>query len=120
MAAAEYGVNMERGICRKIENGGAVVESLDRPGVISPPLKRLDGSLPAVGEKVWFWLAGDGDGMLNGGGGGGDIRAITDAEINEICVFDESYQKTTEPSTAYYSIRAITDAEINEICVFAA
>lgn len=69
----EYGAKMERGRVTGINAKGAVIESIDRPGVVTPGLKRADGSVPSVGESVWFWMADDGSGLIDGGVAWADV-----------------------------------------------
>ncbi|MGN0997819.1 MAG: hypothetical protein ACI4PG_13000 [Candidatus Ventricola sp.] len=61
----DYGASIERGTVLCEEDGGWRVQSLTRPGITTPPLGVLCGSV-AAGELVAFFLFDDGDGMILG------------------------------------------------------
>ena len=60
----EYGGVIERGRAMECTAGGWIVESLDRPGIVSPPLPALSDGLCAAGDVVLFVLFADGTGMV--------------------------------------------------------
>ena len=57
-----YGAQIERGVIRSIEAGGCIVESIDRPGIISPAIGDAAGR--QAGEQVYFYLFDDGTGRI--------------------------------------------------------
>ena len=57
------GALVERGTIRSIESAGYIVTSLDRKGIISPPLGAI-GEDYAVGDMVLFVLFSDGTGKI--------------------------------------------------------
>lgn len=61
----DYGASMERGIVLREEDGGWRVQSLTRPGITTPPLFALCGSVQA-GDLVAFFLFSDGQGAILG------------------------------------------------------
>ena len=60
-----YGATLERGVIEEIENGKYTVSSLTRDGIISMPIKAINGEdTYSVGDKVYFFLFDDGDGLV--------------------------------------------------------
>lgn len=65
----DYGARVEVGILKEKSGSGWRVESLSRPGVVTPPLAvwphcvERDTAFYA-GEKVFFFLMEDGTGMV--------------------------------------------------------
>ena len=57
-----YGAQIERGVIRSIEAGGCIVESIDRPGIVSPVIGDAAGR--QAGEQVYFYLFDDGTGRI--------------------------------------------------------
>ena len=62
----EFGARIERGIVKETTAEGIVVQSCERPDVISPPIRSIDGGLYRERDKVWFILFRDGDGAVLG------------------------------------------------------
>lgn len=60
--APQAGAMIERGIVRAAADGRYTVESLDRPGVVTPPLGAL--GTHAAGGRVYFCLFDDGCGLV--------------------------------------------------------
>ena len=65
--AIRYGAVIERGIVAGIETEGYVIRSVDREGVVTPPLRALNGTY-AVRDRVFFFMFNDGDGAVIGRG----------------------------------------------------
>ena len=65
-----YGARIERGILKEKSGEKFRVESICRPGVITPPLKPIpipEEELPkpyAVGDRVYFFIFQDGGGAI--------------------------------------------------------
>lgn len=59
-----HGAALERGRVVNIENGKYRVESLDRPGLSSTPMKIFSGETLTKGDSVFFYLFADGDGII--------------------------------------------------------
>lgn len=62
---------IERGKITTITDGGYSVSSLDRDGIVTPPLKAIQygqssGTLPnyKVGDRVYFFVFSDGTGRI--------------------------------------------------------
>lgn len=60
------GAPVERGRVIDLSGEGARVESLSREGITSPPLPVLGDENVEVGDFVYFFLFGDGTGMILG------------------------------------------------------
>lgn len=60
-----YGSTLERGVIEKIENGKYRVSSLTRDGIVSMPIKsKNETDTYSIGDKVYFFLFDDGDGLI--------------------------------------------------------
>ena len=60
----ERGV-IERGQVAGAETDGYVIQSLDRDGIKTPPLKALEeGQSYSVGDKVYYFIFKDGTGRI--------------------------------------------------------
>jgi len=58
---------IERGTVKGTEGGGYLVESMDRAGLTTPPLKALrSGVSYSAGDRVYFFMFDDGDGKIIG------------------------------------------------------
>ena len=57
------GALVERGTIKSIESAGYIVSSLDRKGIVSPPLGAI-GEDYTVGDMVLFVLFSDGTGKI--------------------------------------------------------
>lgn len=57
---------IERGIAAEVTEAGVRVGSLDRPGIVTPPLKNLYTGTLAEKDRVLFVLFPDGEGFLLG------------------------------------------------------
>lgn len=72
-----YGAVIERGRVISAKDGKAIVETLERRGIVSLELRAMDGESLAVGDHVYFFLFSDGHGCILGKEPeGGDGRAI--------------------------------------------
>lgn len=60
----EFGAVIERGRVRSVAATGYEVASLDRCGIVSPPILSIDGKEYAVGDMVYFFLFSDGTGKI--------------------------------------------------------
>lgn len=60
------GAQIERGRVTKETEGRYILESLDRPGVTTMPLKDLLGETYQTGDRVLYAFFPDGDGMIFG------------------------------------------------------
>lgn len=58
------GATLERGVIAEVTEAGYAVASLDRSGIISPPIKARDNADYAVGDRVYFFLYPDGTGII--------------------------------------------------------
>lgn len=58
-----HGAAVERGVVETIESGGYRVASMTRYGITTPVLKSLETDLK-VGDRVYFFLFPDGDGLI--------------------------------------------------------
>ena len=58
---------IERGRVKEVTDTGYVVESLDRKGIVSPPLSPIMNSTYAVNDMVLFVLFRDGTGKIISG-----------------------------------------------------
>lgn len=62
-----YGATMERGeIVYAGTNAEYKVKSIDRPGIVSGLMYGFDMSTLKVGDKVFFFMFGDGSGLVLG------------------------------------------------------
>lgn len=60
-----YGSTLERGVIEKIEDGKYRVSSLTRDGIVSMPIKSANETdTYSIGDKVYFFLFDDGDGLI--------------------------------------------------------
>lgn len=68
----EYGATIERGKIKEVRGSNYIVTSLERDGIETPPIPAMF-HIPAqkhneqpykVGDKVYFFLFSDGDGMI--------------------------------------------------------
>lgn len=57
---------IERGIILCVADDGYTVVSTDRPGITTPILKALNGSVYDVNTAVYFFVFDDGDGGIIG------------------------------------------------------
>ena len=60
---SNYGVTIERG--RVISDKGRV-ESLTRPGLVTPELKAVEGFTFQTGMYVYYFMFADGSGLILG------------------------------------------------------
>ena len=60
----EKGAFIERGKILTATEAGYSVKSLDRDGIISPPIQTIDDSTYTVGDMVYFFLFRDGTGKI--------------------------------------------------------
>lgn len=60
-----YGALIERGIILSEESAAYTVKSLDRDGVVTPPITAINGGYDP-GECVFFFLFRDGTGKIIG------------------------------------------------------
>ena len=58
-----YGAALERGVIETIESGGYRVASMARRGITTPVIKSLEAGLK-IGDRVYFFLFPDGDGVI--------------------------------------------------------
>ena len=58
------GANIERGRVLTAENDTYTVASLDREGIVSPPIQTTDDKRYTVGDTVYFFLFRDGTGKI--------------------------------------------------------
>lgn len=56
--------NIERGVIRSATDDGYTIASLDRTGIVTPPLKALRDAQYKVGDQVYFFLFEDGTGGI--------------------------------------------------------
>ena len=56
--------NIERGKIVEVTGSGYIVESLDRKGIVSPPITPIDSNTYAVTDMVLFVLFNDGTGKI--------------------------------------------------------
>lgn len=59
--------NIERGKVKEISDSGYVVESLDRKGIVSPPIEPITEATYAQNDMVLFVLFSDGTGKIISG-----------------------------------------------------
>ena len=59
-----WGAQIERGVVCAVTLEGYTVESFDRPGVTAAGLRDMTGTERRTGEKVYFFLHGDGTGRI--------------------------------------------------------
>lgn len=59
----QNGALVERGTIKSIESAGYIVASLDRKGIVSPPLSAMSEDY-AAGDMVLFVLFSDGTGKI--------------------------------------------------------
>ncbi len=60
-----YGALLERGAIDSIQDRRYRVKSFSRDGVVSPPIKAInDSDAYSIGDKVYFFMFDDGDGMI--------------------------------------------------------
>ena len=60
----EKGAFIERGKILTATEAGYSVKSLDRDGIISPPIQTIDDSTYTVDDMVYFFLFRDGTGKI--------------------------------------------------------
>ena len=60
----KYGAIIERGKILTVTADGYTVESLDREGIKSPPIKNIDNTTYTMGDMVYFFLFRDGTGRI--------------------------------------------------------
>lgn len=60
----EKGAIIERGKVLTAADGGYTVQSLDRDGIVSPPIQPIDDSTYTVNDMVYFFLFRDGTGKI--------------------------------------------------------
>lgn len=64
MNQQQYGAAIERGRIYAHTEEGYAVESFDRPGLITPPLRAADGASFAQRDCVYFFMFDDGHGAI--------------------------------------------------------
>lgn len=64
MSGYSYGAPVERGRVLRVSDGRAVVESVDRDGLITPPIMILAGLTVSDGDTVFFCAFEDGTGLV--------------------------------------------------------
>lgn len=60
----DYGAVIERGIIQSATDEGYTVESLDRRGIVTPPIPAIHDESYTVGNTVYFFLFRDGTGRI--------------------------------------------------------
>ena len=55
---------VERGKILMVTEDGYIVASLDRDGIVTPPIKPTDDAEYAVGDLVYFLIFSDGTGKV--------------------------------------------------------
>ncbi len=60
----KYGAQIERGRIKKLADNGYEVESLERIGIVTPPIPTMGNKQYTVGDMVYFFLFDDGTGMI--------------------------------------------------------
>ena len=55
---------VERGKILMVTEDGYIVGSLDREGIVTPPIKPTDDATYAVGDLVYFLIFSDGTGKV--------------------------------------------------------
>ncbi|MBQ8111364.1 MAG: hypothetical protein IJ124_14505 [Clostridia bacterium] len=60
---AQYGAFIERGEILSEDSAAYTVKSLDRDGIITPPIKAINDGYD-VGDRVFFFLFNDGSGRI--------------------------------------------------------
>lgn len=60
----KYGAVIERGKIEHAADATYTVSSYDREGIITPPIRSIDGHLYNVGDTVYFFLFPDGTGKI--------------------------------------------------------
>ncbi len=55
---------IERGTVAEITEEGYRVNSIDRPGIVTPPLLTTGKEMYTTGDKVYFFLFRDGTGKI--------------------------------------------------------
>lgn len=55
---------VERGIIKAVSDDGYIVASLDRNGIVTPPIKAADEQVFDVGDMVYFLFFTDGTGKI--------------------------------------------------------
>lgn len=55
---------IERGKVSSVTDEGCAVESMDRPGLITPPIKSTSETSYTTGDVVYFFLFPDGTGGI--------------------------------------------------------
>ena len=63
MAERERGV-IERGKIQTAANGEYTIASLDRDGIITPPMRAIDNNTYSVGDEVYYFYFKDGTGRI--------------------------------------------------------
>ena len=63
MAEREKGV-IERGRIQTAANGKYTIASLDRDGIITPPMSPIDDNTYSVGDGVYYFYFKDGTGRI--------------------------------------------------------
>ncbi len=59
-----YGAVIERGKIESAKDAAYTVSSYDREGIVTPPIRAIDGHSYAVGDTVYFFLFPDGTGKI--------------------------------------------------------
>lgn len=59
-----FGALIERGKIETASTAGYTVASFDREGIVTAPIRPIDGHLYTEGEKVYFFLFPDGTGQI--------------------------------------------------------
>lgn len=60
----KYGALIERGKIETVSIEGYTVTSFDREGIVTGPIRPIDGHLYTVGDTVYFFLFPDGTGQI--------------------------------------------------------
>ena len=63
-----YGAVIERGVVVSVSDDDYthIIKSFDRDGVITPPMKSIDGTIYDADDRVFFFMFNDGSGRIIG------------------------------------------------------
>lgn len=109
-----YGAPVERGIIKEITEHGYIVQSIDRYGIETPPIKQIHNEKLSVEDRVYFYLHGDGTGKIICLVNSEEGQAALDIYIEQI-IANTAARHTHANKPTLDTLAPMTNAEIEAL-----